>query len=138
MDFFREILDKPFTQLRFEQQLLVALIILGCAVLAGRSVFALARRWSVQRREAKRTRSSQPIEVSWEDTAGVVQQHQGQCRNISEGGLSMELSNPIDVGTQVRFKVLNSRLGGTASVRHCSKAGSKYVIGVRFDTVSRA
>jgi c-di-GMP-binding flagellar brake protein YcgR len=137
MDFLREILDKPFTQLRFEQQLLVGLIILACAVLAGRSILALARRSTVQRRESKRARSSQSIEIFWEDAAGLRHHHQGRCRNISKGGLGMELSTPIAVGTQIGFKVPNADLGGTASVRHCSQASSKYVIGLRFDVVSR-
>jgi c-di-GMP-binding flagellar brake protein YcgR len=137
MSFLREIFDKPFTQLRLEQQLLVGVIILGCAVAAGWSIVALLRHWSIQRRESKRIRNSQRIEISWEDAAGLKQHHQGRCRNISEGGLSIELPIPISVGTQIRFKVPNAKLRGMASVRHCSRNRSRYVIGLSFDVVSR-
>ena len=136
MDFFLEILEKPISHLRVEQQILAVLLILLCISLA---VFSVS--WAVKRirksRSSWRHRLVSPIEVSWEERAGVKRQERGRCLDVSAGGLKMELSEPLAVGTPIYFHVLHTNLAGTASVRHCTFSGSKYFIGVEFGNVSR-
>jgi hypothetical protein len=47
----------------------------------------------------------------------------------------MELPDPIEVRTCVNLQVLQSNLVGSASVRHCTRIGLRYVIGVELSSV---
>jgi len=135
MDFLLEILEKPFTQLRLEQQILAALIILLCLGLV-----VLSAAWVVNRikknRSSWRHRLVSPIDVSWEERPGVKRQERGCCLDVSTGGLKMELPESIAAGSPIYFQVLHTNLAGTASVRYCTRSGSKYVIGVEFGSVA--
>ena len=131
MDFLLDILDKPFTQLRVEQQIVAVLAVLLCLLAALGSVFWVVRRMRGGRRHW-RHRQTSPIEVSWEDSMGFKRREQGRCVEASAGGLRMELPDPIMAGTPISFHLLQTEHAGTAFVRHCTPTGSGYVIGVEF------
>lgn len=136
MDFMLEILEKPFSQMRAEQQIVAVLLVLLCICFV---LFSVT--WAVRRikksRSSWRHRLVSPIEISWEERAGVKRQERGCCLDVSAGGLKMELPDPLAVGTPIYFHVIHTNLVGTASVRYCTHSGSKHVIGVEFGNVSR-
>ena len=88
MDYFLEMLNKPFLELRLWQQLLMVSVLACCLLLVSYSVLLAARR-TTQRRHARRS-LLKPIEITWVDAAGLKCRAQGHCLNISEGGLQME------------------------------------------------
>ena len=131
MDFFFDMLQKPFTQLRLGQQISAVVILLLCVFPAVASL-----RWAVRRIKKNRLHWRHPlispIQVSWQDQAGVERQDRGRCLDVSKGGLKMELLQPIEIGASIRFYVVHSNIAGAGSVRYCHAAGSRYVIGVEF------
>jgi PilZ domain-containing protein len=131
MDFFLDMLQKPFTQLRLGQQISAVVILLLCVFPAVASL-----RWAVRRIKKNRLHWRHPlvspIQVTWQDQAGGERQDRGRCLDVSKGGLKMELPHPIEVGASIRFYVVHSDIVGAGLVRHCTKTGSKYVIGVEF------
>ncbi|UCF38824.1 MAG: PilZ domain-containing protein [Acidobacteriota bacterium] len=136
MDFLKEILDKPFLQLQLEQQALVVVVVLACLVLVGYSTTA-AIRHIARRRVETRVAVFSPITISWQDSAGTAHEVRGHCLDLSAGGLRMELRDPIEPGTSIKFEVLTRNLRGEASVRHCTAVGAKYEIGVQFLNTSQ-
>jgi PilZ domain len=131
MDFVLEILEKPFAELRGEQQIAVVLVVLLCLLIALAAVVRAVRGLKGRRRHW-RHRQTSPIDVSWKDSVGSDLRELGRCVDMSAGGLKMELPDPILVGTPISFHVLQTNLAGKASVRHCTRTGSKYFIGVEF------
>ncbi len=137
MDFLLEMFNKPFTQWRWEQQFVVVSIILLVGVLlAIWSIRRLTRRTRGVRAHPRRPLSG-PIEVSWKYSPSLEWHSCGHCVDVSEGGLKMELPDPIEVFERIRFRVIQSELAGTASVRHCSRVGATYLIGVKFHRLTR-
>ncbi len=135
MNFFYEMLNRPWTQWRLEQK-----TVLGILVLAG--VFLAFYAISLMRQVAERRRDPRdsvdiPVEISWEDLGGVTQRTQGRCLDLSAGGLRVELTDPLHVPTRIKFSVLETGVTGVALVRHCRRRGSKYVVGAQFTSLSR-
>jgi hypothetical protein len=50
--------------------------------------------------------------------------------DLSDSGARVEASEPIPVGEQVFVRVPDFGVGGSACVRHCTKRGAKYTIGL--------
>lgn len=136
MDFLLEMFNKPFTHWRWEQQLVVVSVIIIAVLLVIYSITALARRTRGVRADPRRPMSG-PIEVSWKYGPSLEWHSHGRCLDVSAGGLKMELPDPIDVFERIRFRVIHADLAGTASVRHCSRVGANYVIGVKFHRLRR-
>ena len=137
MNFFWEILDKPFTQLRLEQQLLAALVALCCAALTIYSVAFAARRIRPARLH-KRRFVGRPVLISWRDGVGLRQSDEGFCQDVSVGGMALEWPFPLKVGTRLSLQISEARLSGTGVVRRCTPIGPRYVVGVKFDRLTSA
>ncbi|HSB14513.1 MAG TPA: PilZ domain-containing protein [Bryobacteraceae bacterium] len=131
MDYLLEMVQKPFAELRGEQQIAAVLIVLLCVFIAFSAVFQAVRGMKGRRRYW-RHRQTGPIDVSWRSSLGSPRREQGRCVDMSAGGLRMELQDPILVGTPVSFHLLQTKRAGTAFVRHCTPDGSKFYIGVEF------
>ncbi len=135
MNFFSEMLYRPWTQWRLEQK-----IVLGILVLVG--VFLVFYAISLVRHIAERRRESRdsvaiPIVISWEDMDGLTQHSQGRCLDLSPGGLRVELKDPLHAPTRIKFRVLETGATGVAVVRHCQRRRSKYVVGAQFTSLSQ-
>ncbi len=130
-----EILQVPFWGLRFEQQLLVIVLLVGCMCLGGWSVSFAARRLRERRRESRR-RLNNPVELSWQDGEGLQRSVLGQCIDSSALGLRVELPALLEVHSRVDFRVLGLNLAGKAVVRNCTHAGPRYVVGLEIDRAS--
>lgn len=131
MDFLLEILRKPFTELRGDQQAFAVLILLLGVVVALSAVLHVIRGMKGRRRHWRRPQTG-PVDMSWKDSVGSSLQEQGRCVDLSTGGLRVELQGPILVGTPVAFRLHAKQLAGTAFVRHCTRADSTFLIGVEF------
>jgi hypothetical protein len=138
MDSLFEMLRKPFTQLPLEQQIVVVLIaLLGLSLLVYAICLAI-QRFKKGRLEARRPLTSL-VCVSWRDNVGARDRENARCRDISPGGLGVELPDRIKLRTRVQFRILDkTKLAGIGEVRHCTPLGSNYLIGMRFQSVSHA
>ena len=132
-----QILEMPFSQLRFEQQLLAALVLLFCATLTICSVVFAARRIRPARLH-ERSLVGRPVLISWRDGVGLRQSDDGFCQDISVGGMALELPFPLRLRTRLNLKVPEAKLSGTGVVRRCARIGPRYVVGVQFDRLTRA
>jgi hypothetical protein len=137
MDFFRQVLHQPFTELRWENQLLAALVILCCAVLTVCAVVFAVRSMRQPRLHARRP-VGRPVFISWRDGVGLRQSDDGFCRDISAGGMALDLPFPLKPRTELNLRMSEAKFSGTGVVRRCTRAGPRYLVGVKFDRLTRA
>jgi hypothetical protein len=137
MNSFWQFLDKPFVELPWEQQLLAALAILGCVVLAAWTV-AFAVRSLRRSRLHERRHVGRPVLISWQDGVGLRQSDDGFCKDISGGGMALDLPFPLKVHTRLNLRMAEAKLSGTGVVSRCRRIGPRYVVGVEFDRPTRA
>ena len=135
MNFFYEMLNSPWTQWRLEQKIVLGLILLLGIFLVFYAISFV--RHVAERRRELRDSVAVPIEISWEDLGGVTQRSQGRCLDLSANGLRVELKDPLQVPTRLKFRVLETDIRGVAVVRHCRRKGSKYVVGAQFTSLSQ-
>ena len=70
------------------------------------------------------------VGISWEDERGLSKYAKAKCLDVSEGGLRIEMTEPIPVLSRLSLRADQINLGGAASVRHISSRGCKYVLGL--------
>jgi PilZ domain len=83
------------------------------------------------RRHARADESS-PVQIIWQDRSGGDRFINARTLNISPNGMRVEVSEPIDKQTYVTLKCEALSLHGRASVRTCTRKGTKYVLGLEF------
>ncbi len=83
-------------------------------------------------RRHARTEKSSPIQIVWQDRGGADRFVSGRSLDISPSGMRVEVSQPIDKQTYVTLQCATLALQGTASVRTCTRKGSKYILGLEF------
>ena len=135
MNFFYDMLNRPWSQWRLEQKIVLGILVLAGVFLAFYAI-SLMRHVAERRRDARDSVDT-PVEISWEDLGGVTQRIQGRCLDLSAGGLRVELTDPLQVPTRIKFRVPATGVTGGALVRHCRRKGSKYHVGVQFTSLSR-
>jgi hypothetical protein len=75
---------------------------------------------------------SSRIAVSWRDAEHKERWLDTRCLNMSRRG-ALVLSNvPFSMGTTVYISVKMLMRTGSATVRHCTVSGSKFLIGLEF------
>ncbi len=136
MSFLWKILDRPFVQLRPEQQLLIALVLFCCVALTIYAVVLAVRRIRPARLHERRI-VSRPVLISWRDGVGLRQSN-GFCQDVSAGGMSLELPFPLKVRTRLNVQMSEAKLSRLGVVRRCTCNGPRYVVGVKFDRLTRA
>ena len=78
------------------------------------------------------------VTLTFQDPKGRSRSVTAKAIDMSGAGTLMETSNPIDVGTLVYVRCSeNSLIAGGAYVRHCTRRGWKYRIGLEFHTPVR-
>jgi len=82
------------------------------------------------RREQRQTASSEAT-VGWEDRGRQILA-KARVLNIAENGLALELAEPIPLRTLVHVRSSELKVSASCSVRHCSRSGRKFVVGVEF------
>jgi len=136
MDSFWEVLYRPLAQLRWEQQLVVALVVLCCIALVAWSV-AFAVRSTRPRRLHERRLIGRPVMLYWRDSVGLKQSDDGLCQDLSTGGMALKLPFPLKMGTRLNFRLSEANLSGSGVVYRCTRIASRYAVGVKFDPLMR-
>jgi hypothetical protein len=72
------------------------------------------------------------LKVSWLDLQGAMKMARTRGLNISEGGIAIELPEAALPLSLVRFQSDRFNLRGAGYVRHCHRAGAKFVVGLEF------
>ena len=72
------------------------------------------------------------VQVTWQDSQGILRLARGRLLNISERGMRMQFPEPIALYTYVNFRILRSDFQGAGSVRYCTRSGMNYQIGLEF------
>jgi len=94
--------------------------------------------WSaLKRKDLRRTRrylvDGATLRVGWLGMNGTLKVVQNaRVLNICEHGMAFELPEPAQLVTRVKLQSAKHRLLGEATVRHCRRVGTKYVVGVEF------
>jgi hypothetical protein len=70
--------------------------------------------------------------VAWQDAGGRTKTARVRGVNVSKSGVRVEASEEIKPGATVTLQAERHALTGEATVRHCSRCGSGYVIGLEF------
>ena len=137
MDFLRQVLNQPFTALRLEQQILAALVIFCCAAITVCAVAFAVRSMRRSRLHSRRP-VGRPVFISWRDGVGLRQSDDGFCRDISTGGMALDLPFPLKPRTELNLRMSEAKFSGTGVVRRCTSTGQRYIVGVKFDRFTRA
>jgi hypothetical protein len=74
-----------------------------------------------------------PVRISWQTTDGLARYIQGNCLDVSEGGLRVQASQPIPARTLVQINADRLKLSGSATVRHVERRDSKYILGLELN-----
>ena len=72
------------------------------------------------------------LEIAWHDTRQTSHTLTVRAIDLSNSGIRVESSEPIELGTQVYVRAERYGLTGSTSVRHCGRRGVKYVLGLEF------
>jgi hypothetical protein len=73
----------------------------------------------------------------WRDSAGGDKFINVPMRDISECGAGLQIPEPVPVRSFVTLSADKLGIHGQASVRYCSRQGTKYSIGVEFTGAMR-
>jgi hypothetical protein len=83
-----------------------------------------------EHRRYDRTRCADRLRLGWTTDDGVEVFTQGTCVDVSRNGVRLESREPIPLRTSVSMRAERVNLCGAASVRHITRRGWKYVIGL--------
>jgi len=83
------------------------------------------------RRHVRAAKSS-PVQIVWKDRQGTDKFVQGRIVDVSESGIRVEITEPLEKQTYVTLQSPGLGLHGTASVRSCARKGLKYAVGLEF------
>lgn len=72
------------------------------------------------------------LQVSWLDTTGAMKMARTRAINISEGGIAIELPEAAMPLSMIRFQSDKFRARGQGTVRHCRRAGARFIVGLEF------
>ena len=72
------------------------------------------------------------LEISWHDAQSTSRTLAVRAIDLSNSGIRVESTEPIDLQTEVYVRAERYGLTGSTSVRHCNRRGGKYVLGLEF------
>jgi hypothetical protein len=84
-----------------------------------------------ERRDA-RVRYRAPFYLLWDEQECQPKYAKAVCNEVSEHGMSLETSQSVAVGARLSLRSETGALFGGALVRHATKRGSMYVLGLEF------
>jgi len=83
-------------------------------------------------RRHPRSEKTSPIQIVWQDRSGADRFVSGRSLDVSPSGMRAEVSEPIEKQTYVTVQCSALALHGRASVRTCTRKGTKYILGLEF------
>ena len=84
-------------------------------------------------RQHHRVPYSGPARISWEDEQGLIRFARAKCIDVSEGGLRIEVGEPIPVRSQISLRADRINFSGSATVRNTAWRGCKYILGLNLN-----
>ena len=84
----------------------------------------------VNMRGENRSASTRVYSISWRDASGCIHSEHAQGVDVSPSGLGVKCPIELAIGSTVRVEELHGPLSGDCTVRHCSKQGNTYLIGL--------
>jgi len=87
-------------------------------------------------RSSYRLPHSSPIDISWAESSGLKSAN-ATLEEISVGGMRIEVSEYIPVNTMLTFRVNAIDLSGSATVRHATQRGAKFILGLELTPETR-
>jgi hypothetical protein len=86
----------------------------------------------INRKRHLRIPFHETVRLSWEDRSGHACMVRGKGIDRSKTGLKIETADPIETRTFVQVQAERCGLVGMACVRHCTRKGLRYVVGLEF------
>ena len=62
------------------------------------------------------------LEISWKDSQGISRTISAQAIDVSNSGIRVETSEPIEMHIEVYVRAERYGLTGSTTIRHCSRA----------------
>jgi curved DNA-binding protein CbpA len=93
---------------------------------------------TIEKRRKQRHVFDCALEISWRDSDGIGHTAPGRAADLSDTGIRVEVGEPIQAGTDLHLRAERYGLTGSATVRHSTRRGSKYVLGLEFKTDAAA
>jgi hypothetical protein len=78
-----------------------------------------------------------PVSVFWDDDQGSTKYVHVKFLDISEGGMRIEVPEPIPIGAHISLRAERMNLVGSAVVKHAVRCGSKYLLGLELSEMLR-
>jgi PilZ domain-containing protein len=75
------------------------------------------------------------VRAAWLDAHGNLHAANVKVRDISSGGLGIELPEPLPEFATIKLKSSLHGLDGTAVVRRCKLSGLSYIVGLEFEDI---
>jgi hypothetical protein len=75
------------------------------------------------------------VEALWRDEAGIAHISHGKLEDISDGGLSIRVNQPIRVGSKLIVRAHIGNFPGT--VVQSRQQGQEYVLGIKRDELQK-
>jgi len=72
------------------------------------------------------------VELTWKDRMGQEKFAKARSLDVSETGMRIEVPEALDKQAYVTIRSSALSLHGTASVRSCTRKGTKYLVGLEF------
>ena len=83
-------------------------------------------------RRDSRIRYRAPFYILWDEQSSQPKYSKAVSNEVSEHGMSVETSQSVALGTRLSLRSESGALFGGAIVRHATKHGSSYVLGLEF------
>ena len=96
------------------------------------NAFHTLHKTKLNERRDVRVRYRAPFYLLWDEQSCQPKYVKAVCNEVSERGMSLETSQSIPVGSRVSLRSESGALFGGAVVKHSTKLGSMYVVGLEF------
>lgn len=81
-------------------------------------------------RRSRRVPMEGRIALAWSDDRGRLWETRGRLRDVSGQGVGAEVRDPVPKGALVSVSVRPAGWRRSGIVRHCSRAGNRYLLGI--------
>jgi hypothetical protein len=75
------------------------------------------------------------LAISWQDGQGDVRSVRARGLDLSDSGARIESAEPIELGSCVYVRAEEYGIAGSAHIRHVTRRGAKYIIGLELHEV---
>lgn len=84
------------------------------------------------RRHDRASAQGAAVQLVWKDRSGEDKFMTGITVDISESGIRLEVREPIEQRSYVTMQCAALGIHGSASVRSCTRRGTKFLLGLEF------